>query len=74
MRLSTDAGPQAASVKAWNGAGSAAGTVLTPSGGGWVAFYAVLPFEPFVADPAHPAPPKDDVQVFDAQGQALGLK
>jgi hypothetical protein len=65
------AGPSAVTVEAWNGAGSTTGTVIVPIGANWVAFYAVLPFEPFVADAEHPVPPKDNVQVFDAQGQAL---
>lgn len=66
------AGPEAASVKAWNGAGSAAGTIVAPAAGGWVAFYAILPFESFVADAQHAVPPRDNVEVLDSQGRVMG--
>lgn len=65
------AGPEAVSVKAWNGAGSAEGSIVSTGTGDWVAFYAVLPFEQFVSDAEHPVPPRDNVEVYDADGRVL---
>lgn len=65
------AGPEAVSLKAWNRAGSADGSIVSTGAGDWVAFYAVLPFEEFVADAEHPVPPRDNVEVYDSAGRVL---